>query len=476
MQFEVLARSDSRQVALRSVLPLVDEHAPRTWIQIAVEGTWEGHHAGSFEFTRNVFASIIANFEGQTNPVPLTYEHPKYAGDGSPIRAAGWIQKLKVRGDQLWAFVEFNPAAAQMVKDGEYRFCSVVVAFESSCRKTGEDIGPELYEVGLTNVPFLDGMTPIQLSRAGHGAKSRKVHAMSVIEILKQAIKDLPEDATAEQVTAYIEGESAKQAAVEGASEAPPEEPAEEEAPEADLSAAPTGDDEEPPLAASDAPEGDAVALADEMPAPEEGAEEEAAQADAASAVAGIAAEAGVDDISVIAFLQENPGAVAAMMAGTPEDGTLAEDVVADEAAMSRDVGKARVAALSKQVADRDEAVTKLSARVAELEAGKHERRIDDAIKAGHILPAAREKMVTLSKDAPHLLDDWLNDAEKTPAVPTGSVVSRGAPGAGGELSKSDEIASLSDAQRVTYRALMSTGHRDHAYCLNAARKGSTAN
>lgn len=151
-------------VRLRARLPLVAGDAPRTWIDLAYTGSWKGHHAGEFEFTQEVFANIVKRFEEQKNPIPVTYEHPE-KHMGTPIVAAGWIHDLKISDGHLWGLTEFTPDAAQMVKNGEYRFCSVVVDFASVDRKSGEDAGPELYEVGLTNTPFLDGQRPIALSR-----------------------------------------------------------------------------------------------------------------------------------------------------------------------------------------------------------------------------------------------------------------------------------------------------------------------
>lgn len=151
-------------IRLRALVPLVADNAPRTWIDLAYEGEWRGHPSGDFAFTREVFANIVSRFNEQKNPIPLTYEHP-VKDAGLPIRAAGWIHQLAIKGTHLWALVEFTPAAAAMVRNGEYRYCSVVVDFESVDRRSGEEVGPELYEVGLTNTPFLDGQRAIELSR-----------------------------------------------------------------------------------------------------------------------------------------------------------------------------------------------------------------------------------------------------------------------------------------------------------------------
>lgn len=154
------------RVELRSQLPLVGAQSARAWGQLAYEGEWKGHPAGPFQLTRAVFESFVANFERQANAIPLTYEHPQYAGDGRPVPAAGWIHQLRIQGTsrvELWGLIEYTRRGEALVREGEYRFVSVVFGKQSTDRQSGDDVGPELFEVGLTNVPFLDGMTPLAL-------------------------------------------------------------------------------------------------------------------------------------------------------------------------------------------------------------------------------------------------------------------------------------------------------------------------
>lgn len=174
----------SHVVRLRARLPLVADTAARTWMDLAYTGEWKGHQAGSFTFSTDVFSNIIARFDAQANPIPITYEHPdKWMG--TPVVAAGWIHELKIKDGHLWGLAEFTPKAAEMVKSGEYRFCSVVVDFESTDRKSGEEVGPELYEVGLTNTPFLDGQRPISLSR------NSRVEVQDVAPVARRASQTL---------------------------------------------------------------------------------------------------------------------------------------------------------------------------------------------------------------------------------------------------------------------------------------------
>ena len=137
-------------------------------LHIAMEGEWQGHSTGGFKLTSDVFDSMVARFEAQKNPLPIDYEHKSFDDRAPDTRAAGWIQKLEKRqgenGYELWAVVEWTESAAGMIRKGEYKYCSPAFALESTDRKSGDKTGPELSNVALTNLPFLDGQSPIRLS------------------------------------------------------------------------------------------------------------------------------------------------------------------------------------------------------------------------------------------------------------------------------------------------------------------------
>ena len=135
-------------------------------MNVAIEGEWLGHPAGPFTMDAGKMQQCIDRFEQQANPMVVDYEHNSMGGDS---RAAGWVQSLYCKhgddGAELWAHVEWTPTAAAMIKNGEYRYCSPVIDFGAKDRATGEHVPVELFNVALTNNPFLDGMHPIQLSR-----------------------------------------------------------------------------------------------------------------------------------------------------------------------------------------------------------------------------------------------------------------------------------------------------------------------
>lgn len=136
-------------------------------MNVAIEGEWMGHPAGPFTMDADKMQQCVDRFEQQANPMMVDYEH--YSIGGGDGRAAGWIHSLSVKkgegGSELWAMVEWTKRACDMIAAGEYRYCSPVIDFGAKDRATGEHVPVELFNVALTNNPFLDGMHPIQLSR-----------------------------------------------------------------------------------------------------------------------------------------------------------------------------------------------------------------------------------------------------------------------------------------------------------------------
>lgn len=207
-------------------------------------GEWQGHPNGEFEFTEEIARKLIANFEAQANPVPFTYEHDSQPGNPRP--ASGWVYSLEVRDNGLWAKVKWTNRAREMIREGEYQFCSVVVDFESTDRKSGEAIGPELLEVGLTNTPFVDGQVPLAASRS----LSNEVNKMAddiVKEEVKSEVKledDSTEAAAAMVLTKLLEATGLDEAGLVAALESKLEEVA-------SILSAPAGDIDSEAISAS---------------------------------------------------------------------------------------------------------------------------------------------------------------------------------------------------------------------------------
>ena len=162
-----LSGTTDRLLALRALVGITGDGADArtTWIHVAPEGTWEGHPDGAFTLSRAGFLSCVADCERRMTPPSVDYEHASIYPTGEPTPAAGYVQRLEIRRDGLWALVEFTRRAADMIRGGEYRFCSGVFAFERRDRQTGEVIPCMLDSIALTNRPFIDGQAPIALSQ-----------------------------------------------------------------------------------------------------------------------------------------------------------------------------------------------------------------------------------------------------------------------------------------------------------------------
>jgi hypothetical protein len=145
------------------------QDAPRSWIQLAKTGTFQSKRYGKFSITRNDLAQMLHNFTAITpkapTELPVDWDHlsmsPQRPGDGA---AAGWMKKLELRqdGDELWAEIEWTPAGASAIKNGEYRFVSPSFVKEHT-HKDGEQIGTTLLAAAITNHPFLEGMKALTL-------------------------------------------------------------------------------------------------------------------------------------------------------------------------------------------------------------------------------------------------------------------------------------------------------------------------
>lgn len=463
--FEVYALRSSRgKVALRAQIGLVGEQSARTWIHCASVGSWKGHAAGEFVMTPDTFRAVVANFERQANAIPLTYEHPQYAGDGQPIPCAGWVHKFDIRsgGTQLWALVEFTPRAAAFVKNGEYRFCSIVLDLEATDRVTGKPAGPEIFEIGLTNTPFIDGLAPIRLSRRAPGKVRKMAKQAGELELIQEAIKALGDKVTVEAIGQWVEGRKAQLAAEEGKpAEADAEEPGDMPADMADVPAPQLAAVPEPEtVEASDAP-ADAVEAADAPSADAAPANSPDAEA-ALGAIESIAGALGMDVPGAIAAIQENADAIAQIIGGQSADGTAADSAAGVFAQSS-------VKALEEQVRKLTE--ERDAYRNKEVAA-----KIDGAIAAGRFLEADREKLVKLSQKAPELLDEWI-ERGSSPVPPQGRVTASANPKARGAESFTED--GLSDVERVHFdaalaalRVLKAPDAREQAFAI-ARRKVS---
>lgn len=393
----VYAVEDAPRRACRALYPLISSDAPTTWIHVAIEGRWEGHPAGAFELSRRSFEQAVKNFEANPNPVPLDYEHSTEFAIPAP--AAGWVQRLEVRegerGAELWALCELTAKAAEMVREGAYRFSSGVFVFGSIDPVSGDSVGVEMTSLALTNVPFIRGATPIALSRRAveraRGLKMQKVDKAALISELRK----LEGDALSPEQVSQIAG---AMAAMDEARSGGPAEPAEE------VEASAEGEDEATVAAADE--DGDEKPMADKakLSAGYDEGERAMADMDHAALMQALEAMAAAQGLSLPEFVEALPGML------KPDE--------AASAPLSR-VHEATIHALSARAQSAEKALLAYRQKEA---AGE----VDVLVRSGRILDTARADMERL-----YLSDRATYDrlaAALPEVVPVGSHATASAP------------------------------------------------
>jgi phage I-like protein len=127
-------------------------------------GSFKHPNFGEVEVTEGDLENAVKNFAAWKESgvqVPIDYDHSfRTKGDS---KAAGWMDSLELTGDKLLAKVKWTKEAADSIRSGAYRFFSPEFASDFKDEE-GNGKGFTVVSGGLTNRPFLKGMTPVALS------------------------------------------------------------------------------------------------------------------------------------------------------------------------------------------------------------------------------------------------------------------------------------------------------------------------
>lgn len=149
--------------------------------------------AGAVETTKGIFlfdaqaqASVMAKATDWGNDYPVDYDHAMgsiFATDPAQSgKAAGWFKPV-VKNGELWATeVSWTPAAAKMLTDREYRYCSPRFHIEDDGGRISE-----LVNVALTNLPATKRMDPLMASRAGEPGNPKESKMKTLLVALALA-------------------------------------------------------------------------------------------------------------------------------------------------------------------------------------------------------------------------------------------------------------------------------------------------
>jgi len=152
----------------RAAVPTVAGEPVREFLLIPF-GTVEVERpfaGANFTFTREHAEAAQRWFESLGRKLAIDYEHQSFdelntRPDG--LRpAAGWIGGLEIRQDGLWAVdVTWTPRAAELLRNGEYRYFSPVIFWADEERTQLAGLGP----VALTNDPAMRGVPALAARR-----------------------------------------------------------------------------------------------------------------------------------------------------------------------------------------------------------------------------------------------------------------------------------------------------------------------
>jgi phage I-like protein len=168
--------------------------APSSWVQAMHHAEYKHPLYGKIKFTperTQRFAENV-NVGVRGHELDIDYDHKATTG-----KAAGWVKEARADDTGLHVRVEWTPAAVASIRAGEYKYFSPEFTDEWEHPSTGKKFKDVLFGGGITNRPFLKGMSPLNLSE--HATPGGEVDPM----ILRQTL-GLSEDATDEQVLAKV--------------------------------------------------------------------------------------------------------------------------------------------------------------------------------------------------------------------------------------------------------------------------------
>lgn len=353
---------------------VVAEDSTLRWYHVC---SVEDETANGHPITQRFLELFVDDFYSRPEPGPVYRGHVDARGTptGEEPPAAGWILALELTSDgKLWALYELTERLLQQIKAGEYRFNSIYGAVEVN--EDGVEKDAEFISIAVTNRPAVPNLFPMAASRARRLLKKERSMKTDV-EYIKQALKELGDDAKAEDVLAWVQ--ATKQRDAIGSGESVEEPPAEGEA----------------AAAMSDAPDPNAakVTKTDPEPAGDEVKREEPGAGDAEAAakedlfalVSAAAAEAGSDVATALAALRDRMPEFVAWLGGTTASGTPS-----DETALSRKMMSATMSTLQKSVKSLTAEVETLRAekekRETKIKREEAEAEVEEIIRGGAVL------------------------------------------------------------------------------------------
>lgn len=117
-----------------------------------------GNDDRRWRFTPEDLAAVASDFANRTEPSPVLYRHGEDPARGG--MAAGWIDRVELAADGLYAFIRYTERALDEIRDGGWGYRSP--GFDAEQDAEGFWRPRRLSEVSLVNDPAIAGMPPIK--------------------------------------------------------------------------------------------------------------------------------------------------------------------------------------------------------------------------------------------------------------------------------------------------------------------------
>lgn len=119
-----------------------------------------GNDDRRWRFTPEDLAAVASDFQTRKEQAPALYRHGEDPARGG--MAAGWIDRVELAEDGLYAFIRYTERALTEIKEGAWGYRSP--GFDAEQDAEGFWRPRRLSEVSLVNDPAIAGMPPIQAS------------------------------------------------------------------------------------------------------------------------------------------------------------------------------------------------------------------------------------------------------------------------------------------------------------------------
>lgn len=141
-------------------LTFAEDGAPEE-IQVLMAGKWNHPVYGPIIIEADDLAEFKQHFDdGLRRDIPITEGHESF--DEKP--AVGWFKSLTVKGDGLWAAMEWTPKGKQLLAERSYKYFSPEFYTEYEDPETREIYENVLVGGALTNKPYFKSMSAVVLS------------------------------------------------------------------------------------------------------------------------------------------------------------------------------------------------------------------------------------------------------------------------------------------------------------------------